>query len=446
MVTDTSRRLAIEYVSIDTLTPDPRNPRLHTTRQIKQIARSLQSFGFNVPILVDRTQRIVAGHGRVQAARQAGHAVVPVIRLEHLTDAQARAFAVADNRLTEIATWDDRLLGQILGELAAQELDFDLEAIGFSMAEIDLKIEGLSVVADGDKDPVDEIPHRTDALQVSRAGDLWQLGQHRLLCGNALTPASYATLMRGEVARVVLADPPYNVAIDGHVCGNGATRHREFAMASGEMSEERFTDFLGQSLQLMSRYSADGSIQFIFMDWRSIASILTAGQSAELALKNICVWVKPAPGMGSFYRSQHEFVVVFKRGNTSHRNNVQLGTFGRNRSNVWPYPSPSGFGRAGEEGHLAALHPTVKPVRLIADALLDVSARGDIVLDPFVGSGSTLIGAQRIGRICRGIEIDPGYVDVAIRRWQRDTGEHAVLEATGERFDDLAARKEDSHG
>jgi DNA modification methylase len=438
--------LAITYVAISELRPDPRNPRKHNARQLKQLDRSVSAFGFVTPILIDAGNTIIAGHARHAVARRLGLAEVPVVRLEHLSPAQARALAVADNRLTDLSTWDERLLGELFAELATLDLDFDLEAIGFSLGEIDLKIEGLTVASSGGEDPADQIPGLADTLAVSRLGDLWHLDRHRLLCGDALAPASYDTLLCGEVARVVFTDPPYNVKIHGHVCGNGAIRHREFAMASGEMTHEQFADFLDAALRLQSRHSADGALLYLFMDWRHLSPLLTAGERAELALKNICVWVKPNAGLGSLYRAQHEFVVVLKRGNIPHRNNVQLGTFGRNRTNVWSYPSPSGFGRAGEEGNLAAQHPTVKPVRLIADALLDASARGEIVLDPFLGSGSTLIAAHRVGRICRGIEIDPLYVDVAIRRWQRDTGEDAVLATTGERSDDIATRAESHNG
>jgi len=433
------RDLKIELVAIERLKLDPRNPRLHSDRQVKQIARSIESFGFNVPVLVDGNNNLLAGHGRVYAAFKLRLREIPVIRLEHLTSAQARAFAIADNRLSEISTWDDQLLSEILRDLAAVELDFDLEATGFSMGEIDLRIEGLAVSTGNAPDPADQLPEIADQPAVSRPGDLWQLGRHRILCDDALEPGSFDALLQGERAQIVFTDPPYNVPITGFVSGKGRVRHREFPMASGEMTPARFTRFLTTVLQLLAGHSIAGSLHFLCMDWRHQLELLTAADRVYSELKNLCVWVKNNAGMGSLYRSQHELIFVFKNGSAPHRNNVELGQHGRNRTNVWHYAHVGNFGRIGEEGNLAALHPTVKPVGLIADAILDCSARGDVVLDPFLGSGSTLIAAERIGRLCYGIELDPLYVDAAIRRWQHFAGESAVHAADGKRFDDLAA-------
>jgi DNA modification methylase len=439
------RGLRIELVPINRLKLDPRNPRLHSPRQIAQIAGSIRAFGFNVPILIDRDENVLAGHGRVAAALKRGLRELPVIRLEHLTAAQARAFAIADNRLSEISTWDDRLLGEILRDLAAVELDFGLEATGFSMGEIDLRIEGLSVSAENGPDPADQLPDIADQPPISRSGDLWQLGRHRILCGDALEPGSFDALLQSVRAQIIFTDPPYNVPITGFVSGKGRVRHREFPMASGEMTRARFAGFLTTVLQLLARHSTAGSLHFLCIDWRHQFELLTAAEAVYSELKNLCVWVKDNAGMGSLYRSQHELIFVFKNGKAPHRNNVELGQHGRNRTNVWHYPHVGNFGRIGEEGNLAALHPTVKPVGLIADAILDCSARGDVVLDPFLGSGSTLIAAERVGRLCYGIELDPLYVDTAIRRWQHFTGERAVHAAARKRFDDLAA-EEGCHG
>jgi DNA modification methylase len=431
--------LRIENVAIERLKLDPRNPRLHSERHIKQIARSIQAFGFNVPVLADRDNKILAGHGRVYAARRLRLREIPVLRLEHLTPEQARAFSIADNRLSETSTWDDRLLGEVLRDLASVELDFDLEATGFTMGEIDLRIEGLPVSTAAYPDPADELPPALDQPPVSRPGDLWQLGRHRLFCGNALDPAPYDRLMQGTAAKLVFTDPPYNVPIAGHVSGKGRVRHREFLMASGQMTSAQFTRFLATALELLVRHSAAGSLHYLCMDWRHQHELLTAALGIYAEVKNLCVWVKENAGMGSLYRSQHELIFVFKNGRKAHRNNVELGQHGRNRTNVWHYAGPHNFGRKGEEGNLAALHPTVKPVALIADAILDCSARGDLVLDPFLGSGSTLLAAERVGRVCRGIELDPLYVDAAIRRWQQFTGESAIHAAGGRRFNDLAS-------
>jgi DNA modification methylase len=440
----TPRGLVVEYLPIGQLRLNQRNPRHHSKRQIKQLAHSIEVFGFNVPVLIDQLNNVIAGHGRLLTCALTGVDHVPVIRLEHLTPAQAKAFSIADNRLTEISTWDDRLLGEILGELAALELDFSIEATGFSMGEIDLRIESLSTRPE-EPDPADDLPEPPDHPAVSAPGDLWVLKPHRLLCGNALDATAYQRLMDGRAAQVVFTDPPYNVPIDGHVSGNGAIRHREFAMASGEMTAGQFTHFLTTFMDLAARHSDNGSLHFICIDWRHLLELLTAGNQVHSKLLNVCVWVKPNGGMGSLYRSRHELVLVFKNGTASHRNNVELGQHGRNRTNVWAYASPSSFGREGEEGRLSALHPTVKPVALVADGMLDCSARGDVVLDPFLGSGTTLVAAERTGRSCYGIEIDPLYVDTIIRRWQRHSGEVAIHAGSGRSFAEIAAEVEARH-
>ena len=425
------RHLAVEYVPLDTLALDPKNARLHKPAQIKQIARSITAFDFNAPVLVDADHKVLAGHGRVLACRQLGWSEVPIIRLEHLTPEQARAFAIADNRLAETSSWDEAILAEHFKLLGDLNLDFDLEATGFSIGEIDLKIAGLDDAADDHADEV-PVPH---GPPVARYGDLWTLRRHRLLCGNSLDPASYAELMGDERAAMVFTDPPYNVPIDGHVSGKGKIRHREFAMASGEMSQAEFVTFLIKFCTLMAGVSIDGALHYICMDWGHLFELLTAGRKAYAALLNICIWSKPNGGMGGLYRSAHEMVAVFKNGHGGHRNNVQLGRFGRNRTNVWSYAGSSGFARS-EDKDLTSLHPTPKPVAMVADAILDVTARRDIVLDPFLGSGSTLIAAERVGRVCRGIEMDPLYVDLTIRRWQRLTGDQAIR-GDGATFDSL---------
>jgi DNA modification methylase len=349
------------------------------------------AFGFTAPILVTSQRKIVAGHGRVLAAAELGWNEVPTICLDHLTPAQATAYLIADNRLSETSKWDDKLLAQQLKMLSVLNLDFSLEAIGFEMGEIDIRIESLATISNADGDRDDALPSITTKLAVSRSGDLWLLGSHRLYCGSALDPNSFVLLMDGQSAELVFTDPPYNVKISGHVSGLGAIHHREFAMAAGEMDAAQFTDFLTQSCTLMAQNSIDGAIHFICMDWRHSNELLAAGRVTYSELKNTCVWVKSNAGMGSLYRSQHEFIFVYKYGKAHHRNNIELGKFGRHRSNVWNYQGINSFGRAGEEGNLLALHPTVKPVAMVADAILDCSARGGLVLDPFLGSGTTLI-------------------------------------------------------
>jgi len=433
-MTNSLSELAIAYRSIETLSANPHNARTHSKHQIRQIADSLKAFGFTNPVLIDDKSTIIAGHGRVEAAKLLGIALVPTIRLENLSPNQIRAYVIADNRLAENAGWDKSILAIELQHLITIENDLEVTITGFEIPEIDLILQEASGKPDSD-DLFDT--DETDSA-VTQSGDLWLLGKHRVLCGNALRQESYVTLMGSKRAAAVFVDPPYNVPIDGHATGNGSVRHREFQMASGEMSEAEFVAFLTTSLRLLVRYSAGSSVHFVCMDWRHMAELLAAGKQIYDVFLNLCVWTKNNGGMGSFYRSQHELIFVFRNGKRQHRNNVQLGQYGRNRTNVWEYPSVSTFSKQADENNLLALHPTVKPVALVADALLDCSARGDLVLDAFLGSGSTLIAAERVGRVCHGIEIDPVYVDVAIRRWQRHTGDYAIHAVTGKRFGDCA--------
>ena len=340
-----SLNLNVQSCPVADLVPDPRNARQHSDRQVKQIARSIESFGFNVPILVDGAGQVVAGHGRLLAARRLGWSEVPTIRLDHLSEAQARAFAIADNRLTDTSTWDETLLAENLRMLSELDLTFDIEATGFTMGEIDLRIEGLNGAVPG-PDAADELPDHAAGPAVTQPGDLWVLGSHRLFCGNALEGDSYVRVLDGQRAGLVFTDPPYNVQIDGHVSGLGAVRHREFAMASGEMSEAAFIEFLTTVCRQLAFHSTAGSIHYICMDWRHMGELLAAGHAAYSELKNLCVWTKDNGGMGSLYRSRHELVFVWKSGTVPHRNNVQLGQFGRNRTNVWSYPGANTFGVA----------------------------------------------------------------------------------------------------
>jgi 16S rRNA G966 N2-methylase RsmD len=432
--------VAVIYRRIDQLRLDPKNPRLHRPKQIRQIAHSIEAFGFNCPVLVDATLKVIAGHGRVLAAQLLGWNEAPTIRLDHLSEAQARAFMIADNRLTENATWDDDLLAEQLQDLACLDLDFDLEVTGLDTGEIDLRIDSLN----GQKHESEDVVPASSGPPVSRLGDLWYLGEHRIYCGSALELSSYAELMNDRKAAMVFSDPPYNVKIGGNVSGLGSFQHREFVMASGEMSEADFTLFLIRSFSLMRDHSTSGSIHFICMDWRHLGELLAAGRATYNELKNLCVWVKSNAGMGSFYRSQHELIAAFLSGHGPHRNNVMLGRYGRNRTNVWTYPSINSFGRIGEEGNLLALHPTVKPVALVADAVMDCSARNDVVLDPFCGSGTTVIAAERTGRRCYGLELDPRYVDTIVRRWQAFTRDSARHSASDRSFDQMQVEVEAS--
>jgi DNA modification methylase len=428
------RILAVEYLSVAVLRPNRQNPRVHTAKQIRQIANSIKIFGFNVPVLVDSHLQVIAGHGRVLACELLGISEVPTIRLEHLSMHQIRAFTIADNRLTENAEWDTRLLGEQFKILSEVELDFALEVTGFEMSEVDIFIENLAPATEGGADPADAIPDVDTNTQVTQVGDCWHLNRHRVYCGDARKDYAYSALMESRRAAMVFTDPPYNDPIDGYVTGFGKIHHPEFAVASGEMSPSEFTDFLTVVVARLARNSADGSLHFICMDWRHSAELISATQSVYSEFKNLCVWVKDNGGQGSLYRSQHEFVFVFKSGKKPHRNNIQLGQYGRYRTNVWNYRRANSLSRSTEEGVLSHLHPTIKPVELVADAILDCTVRGDIVLDAFLGSGTTVIAAERTGRICYGMELDPRYVDTIVRRWQLFTGLEAVHEKTGQTF------------
>jgi DNA modification methylase len=433
--------LSIIYKPVHELIPHSGNARVHSRHQIRQIAASIKEFGFANPVLIDCKNTIIAGHGRLAAAKLLGLRRVPTISLEGLTDDQIRAYVIADNRLAERAAWDKSILAIELQHLLTldNQLSLDVTVTGFEIPEIDGLLEEAKENKPGPEDIL-EIDETTPP--ITQPGDCWQLGKHRVLCDNSLEARSYKTLLSSRLANVVFTDPPYNLVIDGNVSGHGSIRRREFAMASGEMDDAEFVAFLTQALALLARHSSGGSVHFIFMDWRHMGELLAAGKQAYQSLLNVCVWVKENGGLGSFYRSQHELIFVFKKGKGRFRNNIQLGQYGRYRSNVWQYPSTRAISRRSEEGNLLTVHPTTKPIAMVADALLDCSARGDIVLDSFLGSGTTLISAERVGRICYGIEIDPLFVDVAVRRWQKHTGDFAIHTVTNQRFDEIAAAAE----
>ena len=433
------RDLVVKQVPVISLKPHANNPRTHTKKQIRQIAELIRTFDWTNPILVDANDRIIAGHGRVEAAKQLKLPTVPVLRIEDLTEAQLTAYVIADNKLAKLAGWDQQTLAKELQFLTELDLDFDIEVTGFEMGEIDVLIESQG--ASTQPDPADDIPEIDEArAPVTLLGDVWLLGPDRLACGNALSSDSYRILMGRSRAQMVFVDPPYNVSIKGVLAANGRVKHPEFVMASGEMSSEEFAEFLAGALGHHAAYSQQGAIHFICMDWRHLGELLRAGEAVYSELKNLCVWKKTNAGMGSFYRSQHELVFVFRHGHDPTINNVQLGTYGRNRTNVWEYAGQNVV--TSERMQALIMHPTVKPVRLVADAILDCSKRGGLILDGFAGSGTTIIAAEQTGRIACVLELDPHYVDVAILRWEKLTGEAARHEDTGLTFADMAQQRE----
>lgn len=426
-------RLNVIYRKTDDLVPYVGNARTHSVKQIAQIAASIQQFGFTNPVLIDEDGGIVAGHGRVAAACQLGLAEVPTIALAHLSAAERRAYVIADNRLAELAGWDREILALEFKALSELDLDFDLEVTGFETAELDVLLDG-----EFDTDVDNTVPVIAPEAAVTQPGDVWMLGHHRLFCGDAQRRETYEQVMGDEKAQAVFTDPPYNVKIGGHVCGSGAIKHREFAMASGEMDQAGFTAFLANALGGMVDVSVDGAIHFVCMDWRHVRELQAAGDPVYSELKNLIVWKKTNAGMGTFYRSQHELVFAYKVGAAPHINTFGLGNTGRYRTNVWEYAGVNSFGANQKD---LALHPTVKPVALVADAIKDVTRKGDIVLDGFGGSGTTLIAAERTGRSARLVELDPLYCDVICRRYAALTGDAAVLATSGETIDAVATRR-----
>ena len=421
--------------SVDDLQNYARNARKHDAKQIGQLKNSISAFGFMNPIIVDALGVLIAGHGRLQAAIELGLQKVPVIEAPHLSDAEVKAYRLADNKIAENASWDEGLLRIELAELVDLEfsgdLAFDVNTIGFETAELDL-LRGEN--PHGNEPEVVEGPLE---VEVCKPGETWVLGEHQIACLSALNESSYRTLLNGNKPSLIITDPPYNVPVRGHVRTSGSAKHREFAMASGEMSSREFAEFLTHSLGYATSAAGAGAVMMSFIDWRHLRELDAACSGLGLEQINLCVWVKTSGGMGSLYRSQHELCGIYKIPGASHVNNVRLGAMGRNRTNVWQYAGVNTFGR-NRAADLAD-HPTVKPVAMIEDAIRDVTKIGDFVLDPFGGSGTTLLAAERCRRRARLLEIDPRYVDVTIRRWQALTGAEAYHAESGEMWNDRMA-------
>lgn len=411
------RRLDVVYRPLDDLTPDPRNARTHSKAQIAQIVQSIRAFGFTNPILADADGTLIAGHGRLRAAREIGLETVPVITLDGLSEPQKKALRLADNKIALNAGWDIELLKLELADLSLPDIDIDLSLTGFSVGEID-------VILEGEPDPGDEVIPPVPQSPKVQPGDIWQLGEHRIGCGDGRDLAFLRAIV-GDAAKIDCAflDPPYNVKINGHANAKG--RHREFAMASGEMADDEFRRFLADTLGVCATVSRDGAVHFVCMDWRHLNDVAASTAGIYGDLLNVCVWNKSNAGMGSLYRSKHEMIFVYRVGDAQHINAVELGKHGRNRTNVWDYPSVNSM--QGSRRADLELHPTVKPVAMVADAICDVTKRGDLVLDIFLGSGTSLMAAERVGRALRGLDIDPAYVDVAMQRWVDLTGKAPQL-------------------
>ncbi len=424
--------LQVRYLPTDTLVAYGRKARTHTKGQVEALAKVMAEFGCIVPVIVDEANKVLAGNARIEALRLLGQKTVPTVQVSHLNDAQKRAFVIADNRLGELAGWDRETLRIEFEELRDLNLDFELDLTGFSEAQID----GLMIVGGSEDGAGDKVPF-VPASPTSRPGDVWLLGEHRLVCGDATEPAVMQAVLQGDAVRTVFCDPPYNVRVSGHVTQNA--RHGEFVMASGEMSDAAFTAFLAKVWTRIEAALLPGGLAYLCMDWRHLGHTLTAMEGKGLELLNLIVWDKRVAGMGSFYRSRHELVFLVKKEGGPHTNRVQLGSNGRDRSNVWTYEGVNGFGAAKAKAR--DLHPTVKPMPMVRDALLDSSDRGEVVLDLFSGSGTTLIAAEVSHRRGRAIELDPLYADTGVMRWQDFSGREAVLQQSGERFSQVRARR-----
>jgi DNA modification methylase len=412
-----------------------RNVRTHSKKQIQQIANSMKEFGVLSAVIVDENDVIIAGHGRVEAAKLLGLTALPAFTVSGLREPQKRLLMLADNKIAANAGWNRELLATELSELMT--LDVDLDLTGFSPIEVDqLKID----FEETSHDPGDEVPERLDK-PVSVRGDLWLLGSHKLLCGDARNLEDMALLMGEERAAMAFLDPPYNVRV-ADIVGRGAVKHDEFAMASGEMSSDQFREFLKSALAAAGDYSASGAVHYVCMDWRHIEDLMATGRTVYGETLNLITWVKNNAGQGSFYRSQHELIAVFRVGNAPHLNNVALGAHGRNRTNVWHYAGVSSFGK-DRMAELAS-HPTVKPIAMVADAIRDCTRRNDLILDTFAGSGTTMLACEQIGRRSRSMEISETFVDVAIRRWQAFTGRDAVHAHSSKTFDETMHATEEA--
>jgi hypothetical protein len=429
-----SNSLSVRRVPIGSLRPAEAPVRRHPKKQLAKVRKSLEVFGQVTPILVTPDGEIIDLELVWQALRANAATHVDVIVVADKSPEEIKALRLVLNRTALDAVWDDENLRIVLKDLLDQ--NFDLDLTGFDVPEIDrylsLDIPQANVEEDGS-----DIPP-VQARAISAPGIIWALGEHRVGCGSATDLAFVSRVLGGKTANSSFIDPPYNIKVDGFITGKGRHRHREFVQGSGELSTDEYFALLKDSLLVLKGCCAPTALVYACIDWRHVMELTVAGHACDMPLYTICIWTKTNGGMGGIYRNAHELVCVFKAGAEKPLDNVELGRHGRNRTNVWSYPGMSSFGKDRDE--LLGSHPTVKPVAMIADALRDVTKRGDIVLDTFLGSGSTLMAAQETGRICCGVELDPLYVDVTIRRWQNATGRDAVLFETGEHFDDVAQR------
>jgi hypothetical protein len=409
---------------------DPESVRTFSREDLKSAKRVLRRFDIRVPLVADADNRVLIGEILLIAADELEIDYLPVVRLNHLDRLECQAISVAYARLGELGSFDQPKLKELMLRFDVELPSFELEDLGFQTPMID-------VIMEAEEDEQDELVPDPQEVAVSRLGDLWKLGPHHVLNGDARLPESYATLLQSRKVQAVFTDPPFGCPVDGFVATKG--KHREFAGDSSGMTPEETTALFNEWHDAMVPYLAGGAAVMEVIDWRSLLLLHQVTTRHFGPLINLAVWVKDRAGQGSFLRSQHELILIHKAKGGRLRNNVQLGRFGRNRSNVWSYPSAMTASKGSDEGSILEHHPTPKPVRLVADALLDTTRRGDSILDPFLGSGTSLIAAEKVGRVCFGLELDPLYADLIIRRFQAWSGIKAIHAITGELFDERAA-------
>ena len=432
----TNHSMDVEHIDLALLRPDPRPQRKHGQRQLANLTGAIERFDIVRPILVTDDNVVLDGHAVLEAAKRLGRATIPIIRVSGYAPNELRALQMSLNRSGEHAEWDEAVLrADFLALLEDPDLEFSLDFTGFDQVFIDTLTLGGA-----EAERQDEVPAPAEGEPVTQCGDLWLCGGHRIICADSRDGEAYVSLLQGDAVRLNLTDPPYNVGIAGNVSGLGKVRHGEFAMASGEMSRAEFVEFQRVVFEHCKRHSMDEALLYAFIDGRHVADQIAAGEAVFGDLKQLVVWVKQNAGMGTFYRSQHELVTIWKIGDAPNVNTFGLGANGRYRTNVWNAPGYSSLGAGRDEA--LSWHPTVKPLPLIIDAILDVTHQGEVVLDPFGGSGTTLIAAERTNRVGRLIEIDPKYVDVTLRRFIADTGEEPVLAETDEAFSEVQARRQ----
>lgn len=436
MHTPLANDMVILTLPLGTIREPDRRTRNLSKRAIATTKAVLMQFGQPCPILIDELDTVIAGAEFLIASRELDMKTIKAVRVQGLTDADRRVLTIALARIPELSTWDDQVLAEEISQLLSMELPYDaLDTIGFNIPEIDVVLE--TAAENQNHDPVDSLPTTpTEAETVTRAGDVWKLGKHKIVCGNALAAESYARLIGNEKIRMLFSDAPYGIRIKGNV----SQKHEDFAMGVGEQTSEEFTTFLRTMIELSLHYVVDGGLAYLFMDRKNLLELQLAARAAGLSILDLCIWDKTSGGLGGLYRSQHEPIFVFKHGKAPHTNNVALGKYGRNRTNVWSHRGLASFGKGRDEA--LAMHPTVKPVNLLAEAIKDVTRRGEIVLDPFLGSGSLILAAEKTGRVGYGIELDPRYVDVGLLRFLKMTGRSPLLEATGQTLEEVRSERQ----